>query len=64
MDEFRELQKKECNDGSRNKKGKYGCACCRKLYKLNHFKKMSRRLAKARLRQRFKKEITNAYTDL
>lgn len=59
MDEFRQLQKQDCGDGSPNKRNQYGCACCRKLSKLNHFKKMSRRLAKARFRQRTKKEIAN-----
>jgi hypothetical protein len=61
MDAFRQQQKRDCNDGSPGQKGKYGCSCCRKLSKLNHFKKMSRKLAKRRLkmkdRQQFKEAI-------
>lgn len=54
MDDFRKEQKRECKNGSKNKRGKYGCSCCRKISTLNLFKKWSRKLAKRRLRQKDK----------
>ncbi len=55
MDDFRRQQKALCINGAPNRPGKYGCACCRGGRRwganLNEFKKVSRRLAKARLRQ-------------
>jgi len=59
MDSFREEQKKECLDGSKNKRGKYGCSCCRKIRDLNEHKKFSRALARARLKNNDKKETSS-----
>lgn len=59
MDDFRKEQKKECLDGSKNKHGKYGCRCCRKIRDLNEHKKFSRALARARLKQKDKKETSS-----
>jgi hypothetical protein len=49
MDIFRKAQKAQCGDGSKNKRGRYGCACCRDIATLGVFKKVSRRLARVRL---------------
>jgi hypothetical protein len=49
MDAFRREQKKQCNDGSPHQRGRYGCPCCLPLGLLR-FKKMSRKLAKRRLK--------------
>lgn len=51
MDDFRRIQKSHCLDGS-SRKHKYGCHCCRKFgnISLNQFKKISRKVAKAKLR--------------
>lgn len=57
MDEFREIQKAQCADGSKNKRGKYGCSCCRKERDLNTHKKVSRRLARVRLKEKDKREL-------
>lgn len=61
MDEYRKEQKALCQDGSRNKRGKYGCSCCREIRNPNSFKKWSRKQAKFNLRQKdlktFKQEI-------
>lgn len=51
MDDFRKLQKRECNDGSKKQAGKYGCACCRRIANLNVFKKVTRRRARHVLKQ-------------
>lgn len=59
-DEFRKFQKEDCHSGSPNKQGIYGCPCCRKLSNLNHFKKMSRKLAKGKLRNETRKFIEKA----
>jgi hypothetical protein len=55
MDDFRKEQKRVCCDGSKNKRGIYGCPCCRKFSSLGIFKKWSRKVAKRRLRQKDKK---------
>ena len=56
-DEFRAHQKPFCGSGAPNKVGIYGCPCCRMLSNLNHFKKVVRKVAKARFRQATKKFI-------
>jgi hypothetical protein len=56
MDDFRKEQKKECFDGSKNKRGKYGCSCCRKIRGLNGHKKHTRRLARVRLKEKDQNE--------
>lgn len=65
MDEFRKEQKKQCNDGSSNKRGKYGCPCCRKYPNLNKHKKKTRVTARHRLsdkdRKTFQEEISSDY---
>jgi hypothetical protein len=60
MDAFRREQKKDCNDASPHQRGRYGCPCCRKLSKLNHFKKMSRKLAKRRLKMKDRQHFEEA----
>ena len=57
MDDFRKEQKKECLDGSKNKRCRYGCKCCRKIHDLNKHKKSSRALARARLKNKDKKDL-------
>ncbi len=57
MDDFRKLQKTECFDGSKNKRSKYGCSCCRKERNLNTHKKVTRRLARVRLKEKDKKGL-------
>lgn len=57
MDDFRKEQKKKCLDGSKNKRGKYGCRCCRKIRDLNEHKKFSRTLARVRLKEKDKKDL-------
>lgn len=57
MDDFRKLQKQECLDGTKNKKGIYGCRCCRKFSNLNTHKKYSRKLARVRLKEKTQHEI-------
>lgn len=57
MDDFRKEQKKECLDGSKNKRCRYGCRCCRKIRDLNEHKKFSRKLARARLKGKDKKDL-------
>lgn len=52
MDDFRKEQKKECLDGSKNKRCPYGCQCCRKHGDLSKHKKYSRRLARVRLKEK------------
>ncbi len=56
-DEFRRGQKILCVSGAPNKAGIYGCACCRKIADLRRFKKLARRMAKARLRNADRKEF-------
>lgn len=53
MDAFRKIQKKQCNDSSTNKPHKFGCQCCRPRWasNTNVFKKVARRLARARLKR-------------
>jgi hypothetical protein len=58
MDTFRELQKKDCLDGSKNKRGKFGCPCCRKFSTTAKQKVFSRNRAKAKLKQSDKKNLT------
>lgn len=56
MDNFRKFQKAECKDGAPNGgKRPYGCPCCRKIGDLNTFKKHTRRLARARLKNEDKR---------
>jgi hypothetical protein len=57
MDDFRKEQKKECFDGSKNKRGKYGCPCCREFPSLSKHKKFSRHLARVRLKEKDKKDL-------
>jgi hypothetical protein len=57
MDDFRKEQKKCCGDGTKNKRGIYGCPCCRKIKTLGLFKQWSRKLAKRRLRRKLQDEI-------
>ncbi len=52
MDLFRQEQKKKCLDGSQNKRNKYGCQCCRKIRDLNIHKKVTRKSARRRLKQK------------
>ena len=59
MDIFRQEQKKLCKNGSKNKRGTYGCSCCRDISNLNIFKKFSRKLAKIRLRRKDEKMNIN-----
>jgi hypothetical protein len=59
MDDFRKEQKKESLDGSKNKRCRYGCRCCRKIRDLNEHKKFSRKLARARLKNNDKKETSS-----
>lgn len=57
MDEFRRFQKAQCFDGAPNGgRRPYGCACCRPIRNLNSFKKVSRRLSRARLRQQDRRD--------
>lgn len=63
MDDFRQCQKVDCGDGTQNKRDPYGCPCCRKLSFLRHFKQMSRKRAKARLREQTKKLIQEGKSD-
>lgn len=61
MDEFRELQKKECPNGG-GQHGKhlpYGCGCCRKHRSLNKHKKWIRRLSRVHLKEKDKKNFKN-----
>ena len=51
MDDFRKLQKLECNDGSPKQAGVYGCHCCRRIANLNVFKKVFRRRTRRVLKQ-------------
>ena len=52
MDDFRVIQKSHCCDGGSYGKT-YGCPCCRKWnVSLNKFKKLSRKIAKAKFRKR------------
>ena len=51
MDAFRQEQKKECLDGSQNKRSRYGCQCCRKHADLGSHKKYARRMARVRLKR-------------
>jgi hypothetical protein len=52
MDAFRKEQRKLSNDSSPNKGGgAYGCACCRKVSHLGTHKRISRRLARTRLKR-------------
>jgi hypothetical protein len=56
-DEFRQIQKTHCGNGGK-KKLKYGCPCCRSYnVSLNRFKKISRRVAKEKLRTRVNSTI-------
>lgn len=55
MDSYRQIQKADCLDGSG--KRKYGCPCCRKISDLCKHKKVSRKLARRRLRQRDRIEL-------
>ena len=57
MDDFRKEKKKQCLDGSQNKRCRYGCRCCRKIRDLNEHKKYSRALARARLKNKDKKDL-------
>lgn len=59
MDDFRKEQKKKCLDGSKNKRSKYGCSCCREIKNLTKHKKFCRTLARARLKQKDKKETSS-----
>ena len=61
MDSFRCLQKAQIGDGAGSRWGRtYGCPCCND-YGRNELKKVTRKLAKRRLRQldrkMFKTEI-------
>jgi hypothetical protein len=49
MDDFRKMQKKDCADGSQNKRSSYGCPCCRKIRDLAKHKRVSRRRSRHRL---------------
>ncbi len=57
MDDFRKEQKKKCFDGSKNKRGKYGCPCCREFPSLSKHKKFCRNLARVRLKEKDKKDL-------
>lgn len=58
MDDFRKLQKAQClNAGNPHGVNTYGCPCCRCIGNLPKFKKLSRKLAKHRLRQQDKKAV-------
>jgi len=57
MDDFRKEQKKKCFDGSKNKRSKYGCPCCREIRNLNKHKKFSRNMARVRLKEKDKKDL-------
>lgn len=57
MDQFRMLQKKECKNGGKIEL-KYGCSCCRKIKNVQKFKKWARKLAKSRLKNMDKKDLT------
>jgi hypothetical protein len=57
MDDFRKEQKKDCLDGTKNKRGKYGCPCCREIRNLNRHKKFSRHMARVRLKEKDKKDL-------
>lgn len=57
MDDFRKEQKKDCLDGTKNKRGKYGCPCCRRFRDLPEFKKLTRSLARVRLKEKDKKDL-------
>lgn len=62
MDDFRRQQKIQCLNGSPSGgRAKYGCPCCREISDLNTFKKVSRRLARAKLKNEDRK--TNDATD-
>lgn len=50
MDAFRVYQKRECHNGGKGHQ-KYGCSCCRMIGDLNLFKKVTRKLARSRLKQ-------------
>lgn len=50
MDQFRKYQKADCLDGTERQRSPYGCSCCRKIPDRGTFKKVSRGLARARLR--------------
>ena len=63
MDSFREEQKKESLDGSKDKRCRYGCRCCLKIRDLNEHKKFSRALARARLKQKDKKDLPETWED-
>jgi hypothetical protein len=57
MDEFRKLQKQECLNGG-TKELKYGCSCCRKIKNIQEFRKWARKLAKSRLKNQDRKDLT------
>lgn len=50
MDNFRKFQKSDCLDGTARQRSPYGCPCCRKIPNRGSFKKVTRALARARLR--------------
>lgn len=50
MDNFRKFQKVDCLDGTARQRNPYGCSCCRKIRDRGAFKKVTRTLARARLR--------------
>lgn len=50
MDDFRKEQKKQCGDGTKNKRNPYGCDCCNDG-DLRSRKKSQRKLAKVRFRR-------------
>jgi hypothetical protein len=64
MDDFRRIQKSHCSDYSKHKH-KYGCPCCRMFgnISLNKFKKLSRKVAKGKLRTRVNKYIKGELND-
>ena len=57
MDQLRAYQKKENLDGRRNKRGVFGCYCCRKFRSIRRHKKYTMSIAKRRLRKETTKEI-------
>lgn len=63
MDSFKAEQKKECLDGSKKQAHKYGCRCCRKIRDLNEHKKLSRKLARVRLKNNDKKDLPETWED-
>lgn len=50
MDDFRRMQRAQCPDGG-TRAGCYGCYCCRKIRHLPTHKRVTRRLARVRLRR-------------